>query len=96
MLLKQEPMTFNWITGREIDEKLHRLCIELEYEFRPKIIKFLIANFDMECCSDFSCFHFNVDLVSKKVTLSDDTPLLYLQQIKPDFNKKMEMALASH
>ncbi|MBU2947345.1 hypothetical protein [Zobellia uliginosa] len=89
-------MTFNWIAGREIDERLHRLCIELEYEFRPKIIKFLIANFDMECCSDFSCFHFDVDLTSKRVTLSDDTPLQYLKKIKPIFDRKMEMAFANY
>ncbi|MDO6517807.1 hypothetical protein SAMN05421766_104491 [Zobellia uliginosa] len=74
-------MTFNWIAGREIDERLHRLCIELEYEFRPKIIRFLIDNFDMEACSDFSCFHFNVDLVAKKVSLSDDTPLRSLRKV---------------
>ncbi|MUH34807.1 hypothetical protein D9O36_03040 [Zobellia amurskyensis] len=89
-------MTFNWIAGREIDERLHRLCIELEYEFRPKIIKFLIANFDMEGCSDFSCFHFDVNLVSKRVTLSDDTPLIYLQQIKPDFDQKLKLAFANN
>ncbi|WP_276167768.1 hypothetical protein [Zobellia alginiliquefaciens] len=86
-------MTFNWITGREIDEKLHRICIELEYEFRPIITKFLIANFDVKSCSDFSCFHFDVDLKTKRVTLSDDTPLQYLQQIKPSFEREMKLAL---
>ncbi|CAM3614445.1 hypothetical protein ZORO111903_09710 [Zobellia roscoffensis] len=87
-------MKFNWITNREIDEQLHQLCVELEYEFRPKIIRFLIDNFDVDSFVDFSCFHFDVNLVSKRVTLSDDTPLKYLQKIKPAFEREMELTFA--
>ncbi|SDS99027.1 hypothetical protein SAMN05192545_2515 [Maribacter dokdonensis] len=39
-------MRFNWILGDTADEKLHRWCVDLEYQLRPKIVKFLITNFE--------------------------------------------------
>lgn len=82
-------MKFNWIIGQETDEKLHRFCIELEYRLRPRITKFLISRLDLESWADFTCFHFDIDLATKCVTLSDSTPRHYLQQIKSDFESEI-------
>jgi len=87
-------MQFNWIIGTEADEKLQRFCIELEYQLRPKITKFLISRIDSECCTDFSCFHFDIDLSASRVTVSERTPYHFFKKIKSDFDR--EIGLYSH
>lgn len=82
-------MTFNWIIGTEADEKLQRFCIELEYQLRPRITKFLISRFDFESCSDFSSFHFDVDLLARNIRVSDRTPSHFLQRIQTDFDREI-------
>ena len=82
-------MQFNWIIGTEADEKLQRFCIELEYQLRPKITKFLISRFDFESVSDFSCFYFDVDVLSRSVRLSEQTPPFFLQLIQRDFDREI-------
>ena len=82
-------MNFNWITGAETDEHLQRFCVELEYQLRPKITKFLISRFEFESFSDFSCFYFDVDLLSRRVRVSDKTPKYFFQLIQRDFDREI-------
>ena len=84
---KENEMKFNWIVGNTADEQLQRFCIDLEYQLRPRIVKFLIEKFDHDCCSDFSCFHFDVDLQRNLITLANSTPEQYRREIESDFNK---------
>jgi len=82
-------MKFNWIFHRPADEKLKRLCVELEYQLRPKITRFLLNRFDDESVTDFSCFHFEVDTATQWVRLSEKTPLKYRNLIQMDFDKEI-------
>ncbi|APA65050.1 MULTISPECIES: hypothetical protein [Maribacter] len=83
-------MRFNWILGDTADEKLHRWCVDLEYQLRPKIVKFLITNFEsLDACSDFSCFHFNVDVIANKITVSEQTPAAYRNAITTKFEQEI-------
>lgn len=88
-------MYFNWILSNEADEKLKRLCIELEYQLRPKITRFLMARLDEDCCGDFSCFHFDVDMVTKNIRISDKTPARYIHRISSDFEMEVNGACYS-
>jgi len=79
-------MNLNWILGRNTDQKLERKCVDLEYQLRPKISKYLISKFDFESCNDFSHFHFDVDMVKETISISPKTPAEYIKVIEDDFN----------
>ncbi len=82
-------MKFNWILKEGKDEQLKRFCVDLEYSLRPKITRFLLDRVDNECKGDFSCFHFDVNMISKRITLSEKTPAKYLHLIKADFESEI-------
>lgn len=83
-------MNFNWILGDNDDESFHKLCIDIEYELRPKIVKFLITNFEsLDACSDFSSFHFDVDVIANKITVSEQTPAAYRNAITTKFEQEI-------
>ncbi len=82
-------MKFNWILKEGKDEQLKRFCVDLEYRLRPKITRFLLARVDNECNGDFSCFYFDVNMISKRITLSEKTPAKYLQLIKSDLESEI-------
>ncbi len=87
-------MRFNWILNDTADDKLHKLCVDIEYKLRPKIVKFLILNFDfIDCCTDFSCFHFNVDLCTNTVTVDEQTPSFYREAITLRFEQEIKIHL---
>lgn len=67
-------MHFNWIYTNPTDQGQKARSIELEYELRPKIIRYLMERFDNECDGDFSCFHFDVDMLTSMVSISPKTP----------------------
>ncbi|MCE2612846.1 hypothetical protein LVD13_07675 [Flavobacteriaceae bacterium D16] len=81
-------MRFNWISEKEIDDSLRKLCIDLEYRLRPRITRFLMDRLEYECEGDFSSFHFDVDLTSGKLFISGKTPLGLTQKIASDFQKE--------
>ena len=85
-------MTFNWIFTNPTDQDFRKRCIELEYELRPKITKFLVNQVDAECDGDFSSFHFDVDLATNWVWISEKTPQHYLQKIKKAFDIEINNA----
>ncbi|VXB83650.1 hypothetical protein [Maribacter litoralis] len=83
-------MNFNWILGDNDDKSFHKLCIDIEYELRPKIVKFLIANNEcIEGCTDFSCFHFDVDFQSRSISVSQLTPAKYRNAIKARLEREI-------
>jgi len=77
---------FNWILTNPEDQIQKQRSIEMEYELRPKITKYLMERFETECCGDFSCFHFDVDVDNKTVSISTKTPLRYRQIALRDFD----------
>lgn len=93
-------MKFNWIFTKEADNRQRKRCIDLEYQLRPRIIKFLLEQFDNEdCCDDsFSCFHFDVYVETEMVYMGEDTPDNYLSTMADQFdllfnrNKKLTVA----
>lgn len=82
-------MNFNWIVPNDMDEGVKRYCIELEYQLRPKITRFLMARLERECGGDFSCFHFDVDLIAKSIRIAARTPSSYARRIKRDFDREI-------
>ena len=78
-------MKFNWIYGKKVDKKALQRSVDLEYELRPKITRFLMERLEKECCGDFSCFYFDVNLKTQKISISDKTPAAYIQKIASDF-----------
>lgn len=44
---------------------------------------------DNECDGDFSSFYFDVDMITKKITISDKTPERLRQIILADFEKEI-------
>jgi hypothetical protein len=86
---------FNWILSNDMDESIKRYCIDLEYQLRPKITKFLMARLEKECCGDFSCFHFDVDLVTNNIYISPSTPSHFARVIKSDFEREINSTCCS-
>lgn len=85
------PVTFNWIVGKESDAALLRRCVDLEYRLRPRITRFLMERLERELRGDFSLFHFDVDLIHREIRISDKTPAEYSRRIAADF--KTELAV---
>ncbi|MEK6154604.1 hypothetical protein WIW50_15145 [Flavobacteriaceae bacterium 3-367] len=79
-------MKFNWIGSNATKDEIKRFCIDLEYELRSKITYFLMLRLENECDGDFSCFHFDVNVDSMQVTISDKTPKEYTRKIQSDFD----------
>ena len=79
-------MKFNWITSKTADQSQKKRCIELEYALRPKITKFLLERFESECHGDFSNFYFDVDVITERVWVNSNTPQVYIEKLKGDFD----------
>lgn len=82
-------MKFNWILSDHADSSAKRACIDMEYRLRPKITKFLLSKFDGDCCTDFSCFHFDLDMKNQWVWISDKTPADHIEKIRIDFDTEI-------
>ena len=88
-------MKFNWISVNEVDQKVKKLCIDIEYKLRPKITSFLMSRLEQECGGDFSCFHFDVDLEKQYVSIVRPTPLKYKRRIAIDFDREINQNFIS-
>lgn len=77
---------FNWIYTNPTDQNQQARSIEMEYALRPKITKYLMERFESECCGDFSCFHFDVDVLNNVVSISPKTPPRYRLIALKDFD----------
>ena len=80
---------FNWVISGKTDPATKKVCIDLEYQLRPKITKFLLSKLDADCCGDFSCFHFDVDVENKWVTISKRTPQRFIDKVQRDFDTEI-------
>lgn len=82
-------MHFHWIfqEGQQLADQ--RFLIELEYRLRPRITRFLMDRLGMDCCEDFSCFHFEVDMVQREIRISDQTPERYTRLLCVDFQREI-------
>jgi hypothetical protein len=82
-------VTFNWISEGTPDPGQSKYYIELEYQLRSRITRFLLKYLEPEYQGDFSDFHFDVDLIRREVRISDKTPPHYLPAISSDFMKEI-------
>jgi len=82
-------MKFNWIYGKKLDKKLLKRSVDLEYELRPKITRFLMQHLEKECDGDFSSFHFDVNMTTQKISISSKTPTTFTQKIEEDFEREI-------
>ena len=82
-------MKFNWKSVNEVDDKAKKFRIDLEYKLRPKIMHFLMSRLEKECCGDFSCFYFDVDVENLHVSIARPTPLKYKRIIAREFEREI-------
>ena len=82
-------MHFNWLTNLPKDQRFNRLSIELEYVLRPQLTRYLMRKFEQECCGDFSCFYFEVDVNTQWVRIGRQTPEEYRKVIELDFDSEI-------
>lgn len=82
-------MNFNWKTDTENTKELSKSLLNLEYTLRTKITRYLLQRLENECDGDFSSFHFDVDMIAKKITISEKTPELFRVKLLPDFEKEI-------
>ena len=80
-------MKFNWIFSKDADPNQTKRCIDLEYQLRPRITRFLLERFENECCGDFSCFHFDIFVETEKVTMGKNTPEEYIRLYGGEFER---------
>ncbi|SFR53085.1 hypothetical protein SAMN04490243_2670 [Robiginitalea myxolifaciens] len=78
-------MKFNWITAGIPGPEIEKHIIELEYQLRPRITRFLMRYFDPEVHEDFRAFQFDVDLARREIRISENTPRNYVQRVSCDF-----------
>lgn len=51
-----------------------------------------MSRLEMECCGDFDCFHFDVDMKNKWIWISDKTPKKFIERIREDFDREINGA----
>lgn len=78
-------MHFHWILNGGQDQTDQRELIELEYRLRPRITRFIMDRLGFDDCDDFSCFHFDIDMVLREIRISDRTPENYRAILGVDF-----------
>lgn len=82
-------MNFNWIIDNTNTKPLQKSHLDLEYSLRAKITRYLLMRLDNECEGDFSSFYFDVDMIEKKITISDKTSERFRQLLLPDFDQEI-------
>lgn len=82
-------MKFHWILKNEQDQVDQKELIELEYQLRPRITRYIMDTLGFDCCDDFSCFHFDVDMVRREIRISDKTPDKYSKLLRIGFRDEI-------
>jgi hypothetical protein len=80
-------MKFNWTISFDATDEMKKLCLDMEYLLREKISKFLISNWD-DLMEDFDKLVFDIDMVTKEITISPDSPLYLKNIIQEDFYRE--------
>lgn len=90
-------MHFNWLySDKKNNDKLQKACIELEYQLRPRITKFLLQKLDSEEDVDLSSIGFDVDLDAQYIGFASGTPQAIVQQIQQDFDTEINAGFSNH
>lgn len=82
-------MKFNWIFPQQTATNIQKKrCIDLEYQLRPRIVKFLLEQFDDDehGVENFAAFHFDVHIETEEVFMTQDTPENYFNALADRFN----------
>ena len=82
-------MKFHWILKDEQGQVDQKELIELEYQLRPRITRYIMDTLGFDCCDDFSCFHFDVDMVRREIRISDKTPVEYSKLLSIGFRDEI-------
>jgi hypothetical protein len=82
-------MHFNWLTNLPKDQSFSRLAIELEYELRPRITRYLLRKFEQDFGDDFSSFYFDVDVNTQWVRIGRSTPERFRMRLAQDFDAEI-------
>jgi len=85
-------MKFHWVGVDVKDRNAKKLCIELEYDLQSKITKFLMKRLEDECQGDFSAFEFDVDPFQAQILIRENTPALWAEVIREDFEKRINLS----
>ena len=80
-------MHFHWIFDE--DQVDLRELIDLEYQLRSRITRYIMDTLDFDCCIDFSCFHFEVDMVRREIRISEKTPEEYSRLLRMGFHDQI-------
>jgi len=88
-LISLNIVHFHWIINGEQDEVDQKELIDLEYRLRPRITRFILDRLGYECCDDFNCFHFEIDMVRREIRISDKTPQEFAHLLCVDFNQEI-------
>ncbi|KJD35074.1 hypothetical protein PW52_12010 [Tamlana sedimentorum] len=70
-------MKINWNSTSSFSDEVLSTKLKMEYEFRKRVMKFIIENNIPECCEDYSCvvFDFFVDENCFKISKETHEPL---------------------
>lgn len=82
-------MHFHWIFEDSQDQFDQKQLIELEYQLRPRITRFIMDTLGFDCCDDFSCFHFDLDMVRREIRISERTPEKYSKILRTGFQDEI-------
>ena len=85
-------MKFHWVGMNPKDRTTQKLRIELEYDLQSKITKFLMKRFEQECEGDFSAFEFNIDPFLPGINISTQTPAIWVEAIREDFENRINIS----
>ena len=85
-------MKFHWVGVSPKDRNAKKLCIELEYDLQSKITKFLMKRLEAECQGDFSAFEFDVDPIRTQIAIGKNTPAIWAEVIREDFQKRINLS----
>jgi hypothetical protein len=80
---------FHWIPKKDQDQIDQKELIDLEYQLRPRITRFIMDTLGFDCCDDFSCFHFELDMEKREIRISDQTPEEYSKLLRMGFHDEI-------
>jgi hypothetical protein len=80
---------FHWIFDGNQDRVDQKELIELEYQLRPRITRFIMDTLGIDSCDDFSCFHFDLDMVRREIRISEKTPEEYAKLLRVGFQDEI-------
>jgi hypothetical protein len=80
---------FHWIFKEDQQQVDQKELIDLEYHLRPRITRFIMDTMGFDCYDDFSCFHFDLDMVKREIRISDKTPEEYVRLLQIGFRDEI-------